>query len=188
MRVQLCRARPVPARSGRTFLAGPPALVAVAPALRSRLDAVRRFDDTPLATLVAAAPATAGRIARQVLGGCWRCAATSRACCWRPWRPGWWPAGRPPRPPRGCSSTPDTVRHRLRRIAQRTGRDLDQSIAVAELSAALHAVRLLPEVLEMLTTAVKRQRCLVTDRRSWYRPSGAGWNDPPCPEDSGRSP
>lgn len=41
---------------------------------------------------------------------------------------------------------PNTVRHRLRRVAERTGRDLDHPTALAELSTALHALRLLPGV------------------------------------------
>lgn len=41
---------------------------------------------------------------------------------------------------------PNTVRHRLRRVAQHTGRDLEHPTALAELSTALHALRLLPGV------------------------------------------
>ena len=41
---------------------------------------------------------------------------------------------------------PNTVRHRLRRVAERTGRDFDHPTALAELSTALHALRLLPGV------------------------------------------
>ncbi|MGE3254840.1 helix-turn-helix domain-containing protein, partial [Pseudonocardia sp.] len=41
---------------------------------------------------------------------------------------------------------PNTVRHRLRRIAEHTGRDLDHPTALAELATAVHALRLLPDV------------------------------------------
>ena len=67
---------------------------------------VRRFDDTPLATLVAAAPEAATRDRPAGARTATRsCAATSRTRCWKRWRRGWPLMARPPQPGSGCSST-----------------------------------------------------------------------------------
>lgn len=106
---------------------------------------VSRFAATPLATLVAAAPDAAAQVARTVLGpllalprdeqdllldtlGTWLdTAGSARETAARMF----------------CHA--NTVRHRLRRIAEHTGRSVEDPAAAAELSAALAAVRLLPE-------------------------------------------
>jgi hypothetical protein len=107
---------------------------------------VRRFDDTPLATLVAAAPEAATLIARRVLGRVLELRRDEQDVLLETLET-WLDTG-------GSATTtgtrmfvhPNTVRHRLRRIAEYTGRDLDHPTALAELSTALHALRLLPGV------------------------------------------
>lgn len=106
---------------------------------------VSRFAATPLATLVAAAPDAAAQIARTVFGpllalprdeqdllldtlGTWlETGGSARDTAARMF----------------CHA--NTVRHRLHRIAEHTGRSVEDPAAAAELSAALAAVRLLPE-------------------------------------------
>ncbi|HWN36058.1 MAG TPA: helix-turn-helix domain-containing protein [Pseudonocardia sp.] len=106
---------------------------------------VSRFAATPLAILVAAAPDAAAQIARTVLGpllalprdeqdllldtlGTWLdTAGSARDTAAR------------------MSCHANTVRHRLHRIAEHTGRSVEDPAAAAELAAALAAVRLLPE-------------------------------------------
>ncbi|GAA2566424.1 PucR family transcriptional regulator [Pseudonocardia hydrocarbonoxydans] len=108
--------------------------------------AVRRFDDTPLATLVAAAPEAAVQIARRVLGDLLELRREEQDVLLETLET-WLAAG-------GSATVtgtrmfvhPNTVRHRLRRIAEHTGRDLEHPTALAELSTALHALRLLPGV------------------------------------------
>lgn len=108
--------------------------------------AVQRFDDTPLATLVAAAPEAATAIARRVLGRLLELRRDEQDVLLETLET--WLAT-------GGSATatgsrlfvhPNTVRHRLRRIAEYTGRDTEHPTALAELSTALHALRLLPGV------------------------------------------
>jgi hypothetical protein len=107
---------------------------------------LHRFDDTPLATLVAAAPDAATRIAKNVLGQLLELRREEQDALLDTLE-AWLAAG-------GSTTAtaerlflhPNTVRHRLRRIAAYTGRDLDQPIALAELATALHALRLLPDV------------------------------------------
>ena len=108
--------------------------------------AVRRFDDTPLATLVAAAPEAATRIARQVLGRLLELRRDEQDVLLETLETWLATGGSAAAAADRLFVHPNTVRHRLRRIAERTGRDLDQPTALAELSAALHALRLLPGV------------------------------------------
>ncbi|MEU9118839.1 helix-turn-helix domain-containing protein [Streptomyces sp. NPDC048506] len=112
--------------------------------VRGRTRGVARFDDSPAALLVAAAPDEAGRIARVVFERvlqlpaverdrlletleCWFAAAGSAAdaavllYCHR-----------------------NTVRYRLNRLEELTGRSLRDPRAVADLAVALHALRLAP--------------------------------------------
>ncbi|MCX6466439.1 MAG: helix-turn-helix domain-containing protein [Pseudonocardiales bacterium] len=108
--------------------------------------AVRRFDDTPLATLVAAAPDAAVRIARQVLGTLLELRRDEQDVLLETLETWMGTGGSAADTAERMHVHPNTVRHRLRRVAERTGRDLDQPTALAELSAALHALRLLPGV------------------------------------------
>jgi PucR C-terminal helix-turn-helix domain/GGDEF-like domain len=107
---------------------------------------VRRFDDTPLATLVAAAPEAAVHIARRVLGGVLELHRDEQEVLLDTLET--WPdtSGSAAVTGQRLFVHANTVRHRLRRIAEHTGRDLDHPTALAELSIALHALRLLPGV------------------------------------------
>lgn len=108
--------------------------------------AVRRFDDTPLATLVAAAPEAATRIARQVLGRLLTLRRDEQDVLIETLETWLATGGSAPLTGERMFVHPNTVRHRLRRIAEYTDRNLDQPTALAELSTALHALRLLPGV------------------------------------------
>jgi hypothetical protein len=108
--------------------------------------AVRRFDDTPLAVLVAAAPEAAVRIARQVLGTLLELRRDDQDLLLGTLETWLSTGGSAAETASRLHVHPNTVRHRLRRVAERTGRDLDHPTALAELSTALHALRLLPGV------------------------------------------
>lgn len=103
--------------------------------------------DSPIATLVAAASEAAAQIARRVLGAILELRSEERAQLVETVEV-WFAIGGP------ADATgarlfchPDTVRHRLRRVAENAGRDLRDPTAPAKLSAALHSVRLLPDLL-----------------------------------------
>lgn len=108
--------------------------------------AVHQFDDTPLAALVVASPEAATQIARTVLGGLLALPREDQdllldtLTAWLACR------GSATATAARLVCHPNTVRHRLRRVAEHTGRDLKDPTAVAELSTALHALRLLPDV------------------------------------------
>lgn len=103
---------------------------------------VARFDDNPLAMLVVAAPAEAARLARSVLGPVLVLPALDRRRLVETLEQ-WFAAG-------GVAAEaahrlfvhPNTVRYRLRRIEELTGRSLSDPSAVAEFGAALEAHRL----------------------------------------------
>jgi hypothetical protein len=105
---------------------------------------VARFDDNPLAMLVVAAPTEATRLARLVLGPVLDLPALDRRRLVETLEQ-WFAA-------RGVAADaaqrlfvhPNTVRYRLRRIEELTGRSLTDPAAVADLAAALHAHRLQP--------------------------------------------
>lgn len=107
---------------------------------------VRMFDDTPLATLVAAAPEAATRIARQVLGRLLELRRDEQDLLLDTLETWLATAGSATVTAQRLFVHPNTVRHRLRRIAEHTGRDLDDPAALAELTTAVHALRLLPDV------------------------------------------
>lgn len=112
--------------------------------VRGRTTGLARFDDSPAALLVAAAPDEAGRIARVVFEGVLELPAVERnrlldtlEC--------WFAAG-------GSAADAaqllychrNTVRYRLHRLEELTGRALRDPRAVADLAVALHALRLVP--------------------------------------------
>jgi hypothetical protein len=105
---------------------------------------VARFDDNPLAMLVLAAPAEAGRLARLVLGPVTELPPLDRRRLLETLEH-WFAAG-------GSAADaahrlyvhPNTVRYRLRRVEELTGRSLSDPAAVADLGAALQAYRLQP--------------------------------------------
>lgn len=107
--------------------------------------AVAQFEETPLGVLAAAAPDAAGALVRTVLGPVLDLPDQERSSLLGTLR-AWFDAG-------GSAAEtgkriyvhPNTVRYRLRRLQEHTGRSLDDPRAVAELLAALDALRLLQE-------------------------------------------
>ncbi|OXM66148.1 hypothetical protein CF166_27355 [Amycolatopsis sp. KNN50.9b] len=103
---------------------------------------VAQFADTPLAVLMAAAPAEAGQVAARVLGPVLALGDGATLVdtleCW------FGAGGSAGEAARRLFCHPNTVRYRLRRIEELTGRKLADPAAVAELSAALQALRMLP--------------------------------------------
>ncbi|MFE1314694.1 PucR family transcriptional regulator [Streptomyces sp. NPDC058755] len=105
---------------------------------------VARFDDSPLAMLVAAAPAEAARLVEVVLGPVLELPAPERTRLLETLGH-WFTAG-------GVAAEtanrlfihPNTVRYRLRRIEKLTGRSLSDPAALVDLGTALHALRLVP--------------------------------------------
>jgi hypothetical protein len=108
--------------------------------------AVRQFDESPLGALAAAAPESSKRVARAVLGSLLELPAEERETllgtldAWLDCLGSATEAGR------RIYVHPNTVRHRLRRIEQHTGRSMDNPRAVAELAVALSVTRLFPEL------------------------------------------
>lgn len=103
--------------------------------------AVAQFEETPLRVLAAAAPDAAGELARAVLGPVLDLPDQDRSTLLATLR-AWFDAG-------GSAAEtgkriyvhPNTVRYRLRRLQEHTGRSLDDPRAAAELLAALEALR-----------------------------------------------
>ncbi|MGE3257966.1 PucR family transcriptional regulator, partial [Pseudonocardia sp.] len=83
---------------------------------------VRMFDDTPLAALVAAAPEAATRIARQVLGGLLDLRRDEQDLLLDTLETWLAASGSATATAQRLHVHPNTVRHRLRRIAEHTGR------------------------------------------------------------------
>ncbi|GGX27374.1 PucR family transcriptional regulator [Streptomyces noursei] len=105
---------------------------------------IARFDNSPAALLVAAAPDEAGRIARAALDGVLRLPADERDRlletleCW------FAAAGSTVAAAELLYCHRNTVRYRLRRLEELTGRSLRDPRAVADLAVALHGLRLSP--------------------------------------------
>ena len=107
---------------------------------------VRQFAATPLAVLAASSPDTSRQMARSVLGEILALPATERDTFVATLN-GWLAAGGSAgEAGRAMFIHPNTVRHRLRRIEQLTGRNLDNPNDVADIAAALQAVRLFPDL------------------------------------------
>jgi hypothetical protein len=107
---------------------------------------IQRFAATPLATLVAAAPEAAIQIARTVLGGLLRLPRDEQDLLLDTLDAWFATGGSAKETGLRLYCHPNTVRHRLRRISEFTGRSVEHPGETAELAAALHALRLLPEV------------------------------------------
>jgi hypothetical protein len=109
--------------------------------------AVRQFDDTPLGSLVAADPDAARQLVERVLGKLItlpeeeRTTLLSTVEAWLDARGSASEAGRE------LYCHPNTVRHRLHRVEEHTGRSLDDPRAVAELATALQALQVFPGLL-----------------------------------------
>jgi hypothetical protein len=103
-----------------------------------------QFEETPLAVLMAAVPAEADKIARRVFGPVLDLPTADRSGLLDTLRCWFDSAGSANRTGERLYCHPNTVRYRLRRIEGLTGRALNDPQAVAELSAALQALRLTP--------------------------------------------
>ncbi|MFF5184487.1 PucR family transcriptional regulator [Streptomyces sp. NPDC000345] len=102
---------------------------------------VARFDDNPLAMLVAAAPAEAAHLTEVVLRPLLDLPAAERARLLTTLEHWFAAAGSAADTARTLFVHPNTVRYRLRRVEELTGRSLSDPRTVADLGAALPAVR-----------------------------------------------
>ncbi|GHH59367.1 hypothetical protein GCM10018781_02440 [Kitasatospora indigofera] len=112
--------------------------------LGGRKSGVARFDDNPLAVLVAAAPAEAAHLARTGLSAILALPAQERERLLETLEQWFAAAGSAVETGRRLYVHANTVRYRLRRIESATGRSLQDPQAVLEIGAALQAFRLLP--------------------------------------------
>jgi hypothetical protein len=106
---------------------------------------VGQFEDTPLRVLTAAAPDAAGALVRAVLGPVLELPAQDRSSLLSTLRAWFDAGGSAVETGKRIYCHPNTVRYRLRRLQEHTGRSLDDPRAVAELLAALEALRLMQE-------------------------------------------
>jgi PucR-like helix-turn-helix protein/diguanylate cyclase with GGDEF domain len=102
---------------------------------------VTRFDDNPLAMLVAAAPAEAAHLVEVVLGPLLGLPAPERARLLNTLEHWFAAAGSAATAAETLFVHPNTVRYRLHRIEELTGRSLSDPRTAADLGAALLAVR-----------------------------------------------
>ncbi|MFI5475888.1 PucR family transcriptional regulator [Streptomyces cacaoi] len=109
--------------------------------LRGTGPGVARFDDNPLAMVVAAAPAEAAHLVGVVLQPLVDLPVAERARLLETLEHWFGAAGSATDAARGLFVHPNTVRYRLRRIEELTGRSLSDPRAVADIGAALLAVR-----------------------------------------------
>jgi hypothetical protein len=107
--------------------------------------AVAQFEETPLRVLAAAAPDAAGALARSVLGPVLDLPDHDRSTLLGTLRAWFDAGGSAAEAGRRLYCHPNTVRYRLRRLQEHTGRSLDDPRAVAELLAALDALRLVQD-------------------------------------------
>ena len=120
------------------------ARVAMASAVPGRAGVIL-FDDEPLPVLVVSAPTTAYRITRVVLGRLLELPRGEQELLLETLAVFFTAGGATNEVARQLYCHPNTVRHRLRRIEQKTGRSLDDPRAAAELCIALEALRRLPD-------------------------------------------
>jgi hypothetical protein len=104
--------------------------------------AVAQFEDTPLRVLAAAAPDAAAELARAVLGPVLDLPAQDRSSLLSTLEAWFEAGGSAVETGKRIYCHPNTVRYRLRRLQEHTGRSLDDPKAAAELLAALDALRL----------------------------------------------
>jgi PucR C-terminal helix-turn-helix domain/GGDEF-like domain len=103
---------------------------------------VAQFEETPLRVLAAAAPDAARALAHTVLGPVLDLPAHDRSSLLTTLQAWFDAAGSAVEAGKRIYCHPNTVRYRLRRLQEHTGRSLDDPRAVAELLAALDALRL----------------------------------------------
>lgn len=99
------------------------------------------FDEAPLAVAAVAAPDVAARFVRNVLGGLDDLPRDDRTVLLDTFEAWLDNGGSANDAAETLYCHPNTVRHRLRRLEERTGRSLNEPRAVAELCLALEAVR-----------------------------------------------
>ena len=104
--------------------------------------AVAQFEQTPLRVLAAAAPDAAGELVRTVLGPILELPTQDRSSLLSTLQAWFDAGGSAVETGKRIYCHPNTVRYRLRRLQEHTGRSLDDPKAVAELLAALDALRL----------------------------------------------
>ena len=102
------------------------------------------FDDAPLSVVVASAPDTATRVARTILGPLLDLPPDERGLLLNTLATWFTAQGSATITAQKLYCHPNTVRHRLHRIEQQTGRSLNDPNAVAELRLALETIRWLP--------------------------------------------
>lgn len=102
---------------------------------------VARFDDDPLAMVVDAAPAEAAHLVDVVLGPVLALPAAERSRLLRTLEQWFAAGGSAGAAAQGLFVHPNTVRYRLRRVEELTNRSLSDPRAVADVRAALLAVR-----------------------------------------------
>lgn len=105
---------------------------------------VAQFDDSPLGVLVAADPQTAREVTSRVLGRVLALDVEDRETLLGTVEAWFDAGGSATAAGRGLFVHPNTVRYRLRRVEELTGRSVDDPRAVAELAAALQALRVFP--------------------------------------------
>jgi hypothetical protein len=105
--------------------------------------AVAQFEETPLRVLAAAAPDAARSLVRAVLGPVLDLPAHDRSSLLSTLQAWFDAAGSAVEAGKRIYCHPNTVRYRLRRLQEHTGRSLDDPRSVAELLAALEALRLM---------------------------------------------
>jgi hypothetical protein len=137
---------PVFGRLGDTPWALHLARVAMASAVRG--GPVMLFDDDPLSVLVVSAPTAAYRIAKAVLGPLLEMPRAEQELLFGTLATFFAAGGAINEVARLMYCHRNTVRHRLRRIEQKTGRSLVDPRAAAELCVALEALRRLPGSLD----------------------------------------
>ena len=104
------------------------------------------FSANPLAALLAASPQEAERLANDVFAGLRALPAGDRAMLLETLDAYLDNDGVVARIGRVLHCHPNTVRHRLRRLAALTGRSLNDPIQLAELASAAYSLRVLPAV------------------------------------------
>jgi DNA-binding PucR family transcriptional regulator len=106
---------------------------------------VRVFDPSPLAALMAREPAEGERLAREVLGGLLALPDDDRGQLLETLHAYLDHAGSAEQAATVLHCHPNTVRYRLRRIHELTGRSLSDPHGLAELAAASYSVRMRTE-------------------------------------------
>jgi hypothetical protein len=105
--------------------------------------AVAQFEETPLRVLAAAAPDAAGELARSVLGPVLDLPSQDRSTLLETLRAWFDAGGSAAETGKRIYCHPNTVRYRLRRLQEHTGRSLDDPTGAAELLAALEALHVM---------------------------------------------